>query len=702
MPSLVSRWFSRSGSRQRLGEDFLEAAVHQPLVPEAAQLRSQESVFEPQRNQSQRSFSSYSQVSILDPFADPSSLYSDDVTLAPSSLAPSSPRQSRQIRMTLSPEVSSLNVTSVYSDPFADPSTQTLIDPTPSKANPFADPDEISAIQDPCQSRPVLSPRASQLNIEKEKDVSVRVASVNEKSAMKEPAKALRPFIAAKDLFLAHISPKTIWNMFDVRELLWPMTWKKYTVLAAVGALVATIVITRRNMLPVLIIVIGLEPAMITLMLLVARIPDVPAAEETISAHDDIEAQKQAMDEKPERTDREHRTALVIPCHNSDHEAFQRVMESAFVHFHPSSIFIIDNARTMHPKNNVFRNFVRSLHPEINYIWSPIGSKNAAQLVGAVAAKNFDFIFTVDDDVCIPANFRAPVDKIDDVTKGVAFPLKATNADGDVPLFLVAWQDVEYRMAGLVKLAESDICGVLYPHGAGWFCERETLIDLISNYHSLDFIAEDVNTGVSMQKMKKRIAFDASCVLETEVPTTFLGPGLNWYNQRVRSWEMGRHGRLLAFIGRMLFSFNGQTTLHGILWQKFVHFYSIACIIVDWVRVPVLVTMGGNGAYWRQAGLLMLVSILPVLAYNYLSCRRRPDMRTPFWGAITIPIYKQIYALVSLIGAIRSVLYYIGGHNQPKTVKQMVKDGDERAFWLDPRFETNPAFLADAIEEKSA
>ncbi|KAF2633588.1 glycosyltransferase family 2 protein [Macroventuria anomochaeta] len=441
---------------------------------------------------------------------------------------------------------------------------------------------------------------------------------------------------------------------------------------------------------------------MITLMLLVARIPDVPATEETISGHDDIEAQKQVMDKMPERTDRDQRTALVIPCHNSDHEAFQRVMESAFVHFHPSSIFIIDNARTMHPKNNIFRNFVRSLHPEINYIWSPIGSKNAAQLVGAVAAKNYEFIFTVDDDVCIPANFRAPVDKINDVTKGVAFPLKATNAAGNVPLFLVAWQDVEYRMAGLVKLAESDICGVLYPHGAGWFCERETLIDLISNYHSLDFIAEDVNTGISMQKMKKRIAFDASCVLETEVPTTFLGPGLNWYNQRVRSWEMGRHGRLLAFMGRMLFSFNGQTTLHGIFWQKFVHFYSIACIIVDWVRVPVLVTMGGNGIYWRQAGLLMLVSVFPVLAYNYISCRRRPDMRTPFWGAMTIPIYKQIYALVSLIGAVRSVLYYIGGHNKPKTVKQMIKEGDERAFWLDPRFEANPAFLADAIEEKGS
>jgi cellulose synthase/poly-beta-1,6-N-acetylglucosamine synthase-like glycosyltransferase len=716
MPSYASKWFSRGGPHQRSNEDLLEAAVHEPLVPEAAQLRSQESVFEPWRNQSHYSLSNYSQVSIAETssFVESPSLYSGCATFASPSLAPSSPRQSRHIRMTLSPEASSLSISNAYLDLFVDPSTETHINITPSKSNPPADPDEIISIQDPRQCRPVLSPRASQLNVNKEKDVSIRVASVDDSSPTKKPAKALRPFIMIKNFVLAHISPKTIWNMFDVRELLWPMTWKKYAVLAVIAALVAAIVvcelqfywirsameITRRNMLPVLVIVIGLEPAMITLMLLVARIPNVPAAEETISAHDDIEAQKQAMDEKPERTDREQRTALVIPCHNSDHEAFKRVMDSAFVHFHPSSIFIIDNARSMHPKNNVFRNFVRSLHPEINYIWSPIGSKNAAQLVGAVAAKNFDFIFTVDDDVCIPANFRAPVDKIDDVTKGVAFPLKATNADGNVPLFLVAWQDVEYRMAGLVKLAESDICGVLYPHGAGWFCERDTLIDLISNYHSLDFIAEDVNTGISMQKMKKRIAFDASCVLETEVPTTFLGPGLNWYNQRVRSWEMGRHGRLLAFMGRMLFSLNGQTTLHGIFWQKFVHFYSIACIIVDWVRVPVLVTMGGNGAYWRQGGLLMLVSMFPVLAYNYISCRRRPDMRTPLIGAMTIPIYKQIYALVSLVGAVRSILFYIGGHNKPKTVNQMVKDGDERAFWLDPRFQTNPAFLADAIEEK--
>jgi len=306
---------------------------------------------------------------------------------------------------------------------------------------------------------------------------------------------------------------------------------------------------------------------------------------------------------------------------------------------------------------------------------------------------------TVDDDVCIPASFRPPVHKINDVMKGVAFPLKATNAAGKVSFGMVAWQDCEYRMAGLTKLAEEEICGgSLFPHGAGWFCERETLIDLISNYHSLDLIAEDVNTGLSLMRMKKRVGFDATCILETEVPTTVFGKGLNWYHQRVRSWEMGRHGRLLAFFDRLLFSFNGLRNPIAILAQKFILSYSIACVIVDWVRVPVIVTMGANGAYWRQAGLLSLVSCFPILWFKYVSCRRRPDLQPTFWGAVTIPLYKQLYYLVSVIGGIRALVFYIGGHKRPLTVKQMISSGDERVLWLDPRWATNKGFLADEGE----
>lgn len=412
-------------------------------------------------------------------------------------------------------------------------------------------------------------------------------------------SRLVRGLVACKNKIFKHFDPKTIWNIIDIREIFWPFTWKKYAVLLVVAGITAGIcttevlfrwieksmAVTRRNMLPVLVLVIGLEPCMMVLILLIAKIPRISAEDASPSnpaPEADLAAQMSALEMQVAIEQNPHSTALVIPCHNSDHVAMKRVLESAYPHFRPQDIFIIDNGRSQHPNDSTFRDFIRSQNSEINYIWSPIGSKNAAQLVGAMAARNHEFIMTVDDDVCIPANFRAPTDLIDEKTKGVAFPLKATDANGKRSLFLVSWQDCEYRMAGLTKLAESRICGVLFPHGAGWFCERETLIDLITNYHSIDFIAEDVNTGLAMQKMKKMIAFDARCILETEVPTTFLGEGLNWYNQRVRSWEMGRHGRLFAFADRLLFSFNGQTTPWGIFAQKFIHLYSIACIVVDW------------------------------------------------------------------------------------------------------------------------
>lgn len=521
------------------------------------------------------------------------------------------------------------------------------------------------------------------------------------------------------EYFTSVFDPKCFWNMLDMREIFLPFTWKRYSVLTVIAGLIATLwvtnhythwiyksmAITRSNMLPVLIIVLGLEPIMITIILIFAKIPDLDPeqmvappveTEKTV----DIEAQAGELSHgASELTHNKHRTALVIPCHNSDQVAMLRVLKSAYPHFRPCDIFVVDNSRSMHPKDSVFRDFIREQSPEINYIWSPVGSKNYAQLVGAVAAEHHEFIMTMDDDVELPPSFRPPIHKINNTMKGVGFPLKATNAAGEVSFGMVAWQDCEYRMAGLTKLAEEEICGgAAFPHGAGWFCERETMIDLISNYHSLDFIAEDVNTGIALMRMKKLLGWDSSCVLETEVPTTVFGKGLNWYHQRVRSWEMGRHGRLLAFFDRLFFSWNGLTSPTAIIAQKFILIYSIACILVDWIRIPVFATMFLNGDFWRQAMLLSLVSILPILWFKYVSCRRRPDLQPTLHGALTIPLYKQMYYLVSVVGGIRALVYYIGAHKRPLTVKQMIAAGDERIVWLDPRWATNKAYLADEGE----
>lgn len=459
--------------------------------------------------------------------------------------------------------------------------------------------------------------------------------------------------------------------------------------------------ITRSYMLPVLIISVCAEPIIMTLILLVAKLPELPKDQIDLVMGREGDAEG-AMNEKFRVPQGPFETALVIPCHDTDHVAMRTTIDSALPHFRPVDIYIVDNGRSRypsHPEGN-FREYIRSIHPDIVYIWSPIGSKNAAQLVGALAARNrgYKYIMTVDDDVCIPKNFDPPTSMIDDKFKAVAFPIKAMDAECKVPLWLVAWQDVEYRLSGMSKLAEDRLCGVQFPHGAGWFVELESFITLMEHYHPMDFIAEDCNAGLGFSRMGKGIRLDARTYLATEVPTTFFGPGLNWWKQRQKSWEMGRHGRLFAFLRHFLLSMPPKRTIQGVLWHKLTFLYMICSILIDWLRIPTIIALGRSGTWWRNAILLMLFSGVPPLAYNYWKCRRRPDMQTRFWACFTYPWYKQIYLAVSICGAIRWVGYFLGGHQAPPTIQEMLKRNDDRCFWLDPQFEDNPAWLADEAE----
>jgi DNA-directed RNA polymerase subunit RPC12/RpoP len=292
---------------------------------------------------------------------------------------------------------------------------------------------------------------------------------------------------AIRDKFPEHIDVKVFLEMIDVRHIFWPFAIWKYTVLLGVAVIITGIVlsqhytkwmeksmsITRSNMLPILILVLALEPIMISIVLLVVRIPrldpeysmqctDTEAnsvilneSKNVVSFSESTQSitEKVGIENVAERTnglncsakemkhseaasldvkDPNHRTALVIPCHNSDRDAMRKVLESAYQHFRPQDIYIVDNGHTNYPPDD-FRAWMGSQHPDIVYIWSPIGSKNCAQLVGALACRNYDFIMTVDgmyaerplvskansetDDVSIPRNFKAPIDKIDDVTK---------------------------------------------------------------------------------------------------------------------------------------------------------------------------------------------------------------------------------------------------------------------------------------------
>lgn len=515
----------------------------------------------------------------------------------------------------------------------------------------------------------------------------------------------------------SRVSIKSIWEIISPVDYFWPITFRRYACLALIGAacvgiyfsnyytgwITKSMALTRTFMLPVLIIVLGLEPIMFICILAASRMPPVVENLETLHKtgpmHKNKLGDEESVSVSSDEEDR-YNTALVLPCHKSDTNTLRRVFESACrTAFRPKDIFVVDNAGQMHPDNLEFRDWVKRQHPDINYMWSPIGSKNAAQLVGSLAAKGYKYILTTDDDVCLPDNYRHPIHLLTESTRAVAFPLTATDAKGDNPLFLVSWQDCEYRTSGLSKLAESNTCGVCFPHGAGWFVDREVLIEILETLHPTDFIAEDVNAGFCMMKIGKAIALDYNVVLATEVPLTLIGPGLNWFKQRVLSWEMGRHKMFFTLI-RRVFSNNGQSTLTGVIAQKAFLLYNITTLVVDWIRVPVFVTMGYSGLFWIKAALFSLISIIPLILYNYVKCWSRPTYRVRLVAALTYPIYKQLYTLVSVLGFIRAILFYMGGYVRSKPVYKMIKDGDKECFWLDPRFQTNPAWLADEREDE--
>ncbi|KAJ1022349.1 hypothetical protein NDA13_005259 [Ustilago tritici] len=158
-------------------------------------------------------------------------------------------------------------------------------------------------------------------------------------------------------------------------------------------------------------------------------------------------------------------TALIIPCHNADVEVLKAVLFAALVHFEPWQIFIVDNGNSPLPPRDMESSFrSQPMFSRVNYIWLRVGNKNIAQFVGAKAAAvlNLDYVLTIDDDVIVPANFAAPMHIISETVTAVCYLITAVDHKGDRPLF-VGWQDIEYKMSALAKMAESKMCGVLFP-----------------------------------------------------------------------------------------------------------------------------------------------------------------------------------------------------------------------------------------------
>lgn len=487
--------------------------------------------------------------------------------------------------------------------------------------------------------------------------------------------------------------PSFFKSVFNLKEVVCPITlrktafWSGYAALSGglitleyyTGASRYVVDVIRYTSTALLTIIYGTEPVLSAINLLLAEYPD--AAKE-------IDEESRII---PSPGAEE--IALVIPCHNSA-DVVTKTLTAALKHLKPEQIFVMDNGHSETPSDNT-KEVVASIDPRINYLYVPIGNKVIAQYAGTIAAKEFRYILTTDDDVTIPENFDFGTQMINDRIKAVCYPVRAISGDGK-PSIWVEWQDIEYQNADLAKLAETDFGGVLYPHGAGSLWDKETLKEVLRRHDTI-FYADDIKMGIILQELRKAMVICASSCLKTEAPTTFCGNSdPNLYEQRVRSWDMGRHVYFFKFAKAVFLPGTPRSAL-GHTYTKGVQILTVISNVADYARIPILAVLIAEPGYWAKVGAFTAASTVPAILWNYVKVANRPDLQSTFRAVSTVSAYKFINSAVSIAGFFRALCIYLPNFQHKPTITELEEQNDPRCVWLewDQAIDTTPTGLGN-------
>ena len=210
-------------------------------------------------------------------------------------------------------------------------------------------------------------------------------------------------------------------------------------------------------------------------------------------------------------------SCLFIACHlstSTSEEATQleATLRAALVHFPANHIFICDNAEAFLPPDKT-ESFVKSIHPEINYLYIPIGNKSFAfywtekywlshlQRNGIASMSAGKYIVTIDDDVCLSSNFHVHTNHLD-VNNEIAavqyqiVPVDSPSSRGRRTL-LTGFQHLEYMALGNIPETKSPMpsklskswewsmwCPPLYCSGALGVWRRDDFNRIMSKHDS--------------------------------------------------------------------------------------------------------------------------------------------------------------------------------------------------------------------------
>jgi glycosyltransferase involved in cell wall biosynthesis len=488
----------------------------------------------------------------------------------------------------------------------------------------------------------------------------------------------------------AHFSWKFLRSILSVREIILPFTiqkpflWLLYA--GIIGGLIATqatvgfveylYVAVNANIIALAVFLIAVEPVYFLFMMLFTKYPKIDISYANIQ--DDSATVLTDLEAPEHREILDQDTSIIIACHRS-----QDNIENTLKHWlnvvPARRIYVIDNGDPPYPKdtNNQLidntKSLVTQINPEVNYIFSNRGNKTYSLYLGALKATTTNVIIC-DDDIIPPSNVLDALPLLNEEYKAVVFPIKAMQRTEHGRL-LTAWQNLEYCLADHAKNYEDRSCGPTRPHGACSLWNKQFMLDILFKHHDTRFMGEDLKMGLRALQEGTKFRYAHGLYVKTFVPSSLIGPMPNYYTQRVRVWEMGRH-IYWPMVTRYLIttwqkSDNPLKSFRNNIVLKIEQLYFLYQVLADWLRLPVLLLSAHNWRYWAVSAGCYGLLITTLLLWNYVKLRNHPEEKHSLLTLLSYPIYKIIYKIFSVLAMFRAIFIFLPNYSSLIRIDQL-------------------------------
>ena len=93
---------------------------------------------------------------------------------------------------------------------------------------------------------------------------------------------------------------------------------------------------------------------------------------------------------------------------------------------------------------------------------------------------------------------------------------------------------------------------------------------------------------------------------------------------------------------------------------KFFQLYSLYTNFVDWAKIPGIIfyLTHAPAVFGVTFSSMLFLNTCSILAWNYISCRHRPDIKISLVTILTFPLYKLISSIIRIVSVFRCALVY--------------------------------------------